>query len=73
MKLKVEEWNKCFSFQLTAETVEDAALLVRCGVNARKVVLYAGTAAHLNGTIEWSLSLAKRKDASAYLKNRGEP
>lgn len=38
MKIELKEYNETFEFQMTAETVEDAALLVRFGKSAKKEV-----------------------------------
>lgn len=68
MLVNMQEFGGCFDVELTAETVEEAALLVRFGLNRTKEVRSAEAYA-TSGQITGSIVLGKRKEA----KSRIEP
>lgn len=60
MKIQFNEYDSVFSLDLTAETLEDAALLVRFGLNTTNKINYK--AAYVSGPGFFaSLSLPKTK------------
>lgn len=61
MKLTITEYNDDFTFDLTPETMAEAALLVRLGMNAIKTVKYVSTNANQDGAIYGSVAIAKSK------------
>lgn len=61
MKININEWDHVFEFDLTPETVAEAALLVRIGMNTTKEVSYISTNANKDGTITSGIALKKVK------------
>jgi len=69
MKLKLIEYDGYFSLDCEAETVADAALLVRMAVNANKEIRYIDTCANKDGTISADLTIAKRRKQTSSIRN----
>jgi hypothetical protein len=61
MKATLQEHDGCFSIEFEAESLADAALLVRFGVNRTKEVRHAGTDAHGDGTVTASVVFGKHR------------
>lgn len=61
MKVEINEYDHSFDFAFTPETIAEAALLVRMGMNANKDVVYVSTTVSRDGTIDGSLVLRKTK------------
>lgn len=61
MKITISEYENVFSFDLTPETLAEAALLVRLGMNALKEVAYISTNVNQDGTIYGAMSVKKSK------------
>ena len=70
MKIEFSENDGCFHFAMIAETMADAALLVRFGVNATNEVRHLSAIANGDGTFGGSLVLGKHKKASNYVPRR---
>jgi hypothetical protein len=62
MKITMTEHDGCFSFDMIAETMEDAALLVRFGVNHTKEFRHVGVVANRGGDFQAAVVIAARKD-----------
>jgi len=62
MKIKINEFDGCFSFDFTPETMEDIAMLVRAKKNGlrevRGMFVYCNRDLSVNG----SLVIGKRKE-----------
>ena len=61
MKLKFAELEGCFSIDLDAETLEDAAFLVRFGINATSELRCATSYVDQNGSFGSAIVIGKRK------------
>ncbi len=70
MKITLKENDGCFAFGLTAETLEDAALLVRFGTNRTDQINSAEIIAHEDGSFSGHLVIGKNKRASGYIQRR---
>ena len=64
MIIQMHETDRDFGFELTPETVAEAALLVRFSLGATKDLLHKGTTAYRDGTFATWISIGRRKDAS---------
>lgn len=70
MKAKLREHPGCFGIDLTAETMEDAALLVRFGMNRTSELRNAGAMVNQDGSFSAYMVIGKRKDADATVQRR---
>lgn len=70
MKISLTEYDGSFSFDMTAETMADAALLTRFGMNSTKEIRYDSASANQNGTFEAGLVIAKIKRATNIIPKR---
>lgn len=70
MKITLKEWEGCFGFDLEAESMQDAALLVRMGMNATKEIRHISATANQDGTFHGSLVLGKHKSANNDIPRR---
>lgn len=61
MKIDLVEHGGCFSFNMTPETLADAALLMRLKMNTTNKVRASYACAHADGTIDGALVLAKTR------------
>ena len=64
MKITMKEYDGCFAFDMTAETMEDAALLTRYSTNVTNKVRSASSEARKDGVFSGYLVLAKRRRSS---------
>jgi hypothetical protein len=62
MKIIALEYEGCFAFDLTAETIQEAALLARFGMNHTKELRTAYVNVSKEGTFYSSIVVGKRKD-----------
>ena len=65
MKISMIENEGCFAFNMTAETMADAALLTRFSTNVTNEVRSATTNAHKDGTFTGYCVLGKRRRADS--------
>lgn len=65
MKISIVECDHVFAIDIQPESMSEAALLVRMGVNANKAIHYLGTNAYRDGTFNTSLSLKKAKRSTS--------
>ena len=63
MKITMQEYDDCFSFEMDAETVADAALLTRYATNVTNKIRSTGAYANNNGTLNGHLVVGKRQNA----------
>ena len=68
MKVTVQEHSACFGIELTPETIAEAALLIRLGINATKDVRSVSATAHADGSIYGSVVIGKRKQSRCAVK-----
>ena len=67
MKIAFKEGDGSFFFDLTAETVADAALIVRLSLNAtQKVQIYG--AANKDGSVYGSVVVRKGRKGKSYVR-----
>jgi hypothetical protein len=64
MKIELHEYEGCFSFDLTAESVADAALIARLAVNATKDVRGCSAHASEDGEFTGAFTVGKRKEST---------
>lgn len=64
MNIELVEYGGCFSFEMKAESREDAAKLVRLALNGTKEIRYLNTHVTKDGNFISSLTLGKHKKAS---------
>lgn len=62
MKISFNEYGGCFEVAMTAETVQEAALLARFGINGTKEVRSIGAHAFLDGTFTAHVVIGKRRN-----------
>lgn len=72
MKVLVSEHDGCFGVDLTAETMQEAATLVRMGMNRTEEVHHAAASAGKGGEFGFCLVFGKAKMATEYVPRRGE-
>ena len=70
MKLKFDEYEGCFSIELEAESLADAAFLVRMGMNTTQEIRVCGTTVMQNGDFYGHLVLAKNRRADSAVPRR---
>jgi hypothetical protein len=70
MKITFAEHAGCFAFDLVAETMADAALLTRFGMNRTNEVRSADAFANENGSFHGCLIVAKHKKAANAIPRR---
>ena len=70
MKASLLESDHGFSLSLVAENMEDAAKLVRMGVNATKELKLLDTAAYKDGSIASYITVGKSKKPTSSVKKR---
>jgi hypothetical protein len=64
MKVIIVEREGCFGMEATAETMAEAALLVRMGMNATKEIRCLSATANQDGTFGACIVLGKHRDAN---------
>lgn len=70
MKAVFEEHDGCFAIHLTAESMEEAAVLVRFGMNRTDSINSCSTMVAKTGEFGTSVVLGKSKRADAYVPKR---
>lgn len=70
MKITLQEFGGCFSVRCVAETLPDANVLVRMGMNATKDVRSVTAYANDDGTFSASIVLGKHRKANSYIPRR---
>ena len=70
MKIQMIENAGCFCFHMIAESMEDAAKLVRFGTNVTREVRSTSAFASKDGTFMGSCVLGKHKRADNYVVRR---
>jgi hypothetical protein len=70
MKATVDEFDECFSIELTAETINEAASLTRMGMNATKELTYFCTDVFKDGSFISTIELGKNKRAETIIIKR---
>jgi hypothetical protein len=71
MKLIFKEFDHDFYLNFVAEDMQEAALLVRFGMNATKELRHTSTSVESSGHFSANISIGKRKNASGYInKNK---
>ena len=63
MKITFTEHSGCFAFEMVAETMADAALLTRFGMNRTNEIRSGDTFVNANGSFNASLIVGKCKKA----------
>jgi len=69
MKVTMIEHEGCFSFEMTAETMQEAALLVRFGTNATTEIRSTAAMACKDGSFSGYCMIGKRKNANSYVRS----
>jgi hypothetical protein len=67
MKVEVTEYQGCFSIDLSAETIAEAAKLTRLGMNSTKELRGLDAYASENGTFTASCVVAKARKATSQI------
>ena len=70
MKIELTEHEGCFGFEMTAENMQDAALLVRFGTDGTKDVRHISATVGKDGAFAAALVIGKHKNANNYLPRR---
>lgn len=70
MKATVHEYGGCFSIDLEAETLEDAAFLTRMGLNATRELRSRYACVSGEGKFSTSITFGKAKRASSEIVRR---
>lgn len=70
MIIELTEHEGCFGFEMTAENMQDAALLVRFGVDGTKEVRHISATVDQGGAFAAALVMGKAKQANNYLPRR---
>lgn len=70
MKIILTEFEKCFAFDLLAETKEDAALLVRLGMDGTQEVRSLATHVNKDGGFTAHVVVGKHRKADSCVPRR---
>ena len=70
MKTKLVECNGCFSADFTAETVGEAALLTRLGMNSTSKLRACSAYAYTDGTFTAHIVVAKHRRSDSRVPKR---
>lgn len=70
MRITLTEMDGCFSFDLEAETIQDAALLTRFSVNRSKEVRHAEAIVTSTGGFEASVVIGKIKKSTSAIPQK---
>lgn len=68
MKIKIEEWDDQFYFNIQPESVEDAATLIRIGMNCRKAPAEVLTQAFSDKSMCTNIYLPKVKASTCVVR-----
>lgn len=72
MRAHIQEHEGCFTIDVTAETLAEAALLVRIARDATKDIRHFSTTPHKNGESGTFITLGKRRRSRAMLHVGGK-
>lgn len=67
MKISAHEYDGSFSISMTADTVEEAAFLVRMGMNRTNAISYCESSANKDGTFTGIMSVKKRARSNSVI------
>lgn len=70
MKAEALEFDGCFSIRLIAETMEEAAVLVRMGMNRTDEIRTAETSVNSESKFETCVVFGKSKRSNSYVPRR---
>lgn len=70
MRIELIEHEGCFAFNLQAESIAEAALLVRFGTNATHEIRTLSACANADGSFTGDLVLAKHRRANNDIPRR---
>lgn len=70
MKATLTEHDGCFAIELEAETMQEAALITRAGMNSKKELRSADAYVEANGNFLLSAVLAKSRKANNSVPKR---
>ena len=70
MTIELTEHEGCFGITMVAENMQDAATLVRFGMNAVREIRSHSATANEDGSFSAHLVLGKHKRASSYIPRR---
>lgn len=68
MKFNLVEYDGCFSLDMEAETLEDAAQIMRFKMNAKKEIRSINASAHKGGKIYGYIVLGKIRNVRSSIK-----
>ena len=68
MKVKMHDNDDRFSFELEPETIAEAAMLVRFGLNATKELKNTDTTAYRDGTFQTWIAIGQKKQSCGSVK-----
>lgn len=68
MKVLMHEEDDRFAFELEPETIAEAALLVRFGMNATKELKMVDTTAYRDGTFQTWICIGRKKQSNGSVK-----
>lgn len=71
MKVKFTENGGCYCASLEAETVAEAAALVRMGMDSTRELRSCSTEAYQDGTVSSYIVVGKSKKADSHVPKRG--
>ena len=61
MKANMEEFEECFGFDLEPETMEEAIMLARFGINKTKTLADSYVSIYRNGRMTVYINIGKKK------------
>jgi len=64
MKVQFNEYEKSFTVEMTAENMEEAAALVRFGLNSTKEIKLKQASVHQGGSFYGFINIGKKKNSS---------
>lgn len=67
MKVTFIEYDACFGVDLTAETKEEAAMLVRYGINRKKEIRCSGVRVTAKGDVSCYINIGKTRKPTDYV------
>ena len=70
MKVNAVEFEGCYSLELIAETIEDAAFLVRMGMDSTRELRSVGTNVYKDNTVRGHVVVGKRKQFDSVVPKR---
>jgi hypothetical protein len=70
MKVALDEYEGCFGIVLTPETLEDAAKILRMGMNGTKEVRNVSADVYPDNTLYGYVTIGKRKQPTSSVRQR---